>query len=119
MRNFRNYHVWHDGIELMSKIYTLTAHLPSNEPFGSRQQMQRAAVSIPSNLAEGCSRQSVREFKHYIEISLGSAFELETQMIIADKQYQLQKLPLFQETCDLLSKVQAELIALRNRLLGR
>jgi four helix bundle protein len=92
--------------------------MPSHETYSLIKQMQRSAVSIPSNCAEGCSRESEKEFKHFVEISSGSAYELETQLIIANNLFDLNRFSLYQETYDLLLKVQAELNALRNRLKG-
>ena len=85
MRNFRNLEIWTRGIELVKEIYKLTSTFPSNEKFGLISQMQRASVSIPSNIAEGCSRNSDVEFKRFLEIAIGSSFELETQIIIANE----------------------------------
>ena len=76
MRNFRNLEIWTRGIELVKEIYKLTSKFPSNEKFGLISQMQRASVSIPSNIAEGCSRNSDVEFKRFLEIAIGSSFEL-------------------------------------------
>ena len=83
MRNFRKLNIWLNGILLVKKVYKLTKKFPSIEKFGLANQMQRAAVSIPSNIAEGSSRNSEIEFKRFLEISIGSAFELETQVIIS------------------------------------
>lgn len=85
MRNFRNLEIWTRGIELVKEIYKLTSKFPSIEKFGLISQMQRASVSIPSNIAEGCSRNSDVEFKRFLEIAIGSSFELETQIIIANE----------------------------------
>ena len=85
MRNFRKLQIWTNGIEQVVSTYTLTKEFPHEEKFGLCSQLQRAAVSIPSNIAEGCSRNSDIEFKRFLEISMGSAFELETQLIIANK----------------------------------
>jgi len=82
MRNFRKLEIWNKGITLVKKIYKITSDLPSSEKFGLISQMQRCAVSIPSNIAEGCSRNSEIEYKRFLEISMGSAFELETQLIL-------------------------------------
>ena len=83
MRNFRNYDVWVDGVEFSIDIYKMTEDFPKKETYALCDQMQRAAVSIPSNIAEGCSRRSVNEFAHFLEFSLGSSYEIETQLEIA------------------------------------
>lgn len=83
MRNFRNYDVWSDGVDFSIEIYSLTENFPKKETYALSDQLQRASVSIPSNVAEGCSRRSENEFAHYLEISLGSAYEVETQLEIA------------------------------------
>lgn len=85
MRNFRNYEVWNAGVEFSTHVYELTENFPKKELYALCDQLQRASVSIPSNIAEGCSRRSQNEFAHYLEISLGSAYEIETQMEIARK----------------------------------
>ncbi len=82
MRNFRKYTIWQDGIKFVKQIYLFSEILPIEEKFGLISQIRRAAVSIPSNIAEGCSRNSDKEFNRFLEIALGSAFELETQLII-------------------------------------
>ena len=82
MRNFKKYTVWQKGITLVKKIYLFSISLPVDEKYGLVSQIKRATVSIPSNIAEGCSRNSEKEFKRFLEIALGSAFELETQLII-------------------------------------
>ncbi len=85
MRNFRSLNIWKEGITLVKRIYKLVEVLPSEEKYGLKSQMCRAAVSIPSNIAEGCSRNSETEFKRFLEIAIGSSFELETQLIIIDE----------------------------------
>lgn len=82
MRNFKNLTVWQKGMNLVKEVYFLGKYLPNNEKFGLYSQMTRAAVSIPSNIAEGCGRQSDKEFKRFLEIALGSAYELETQLLL-------------------------------------
>jgi four helix bundle protein len=83
MRNFRNYDVWTDGVDFSIDIYKITESFPKKETYALCDQLQRAAVSIPSNIAEGCSRKSVNEFAHFLEFSLGSSYEVETQLEIA------------------------------------
>jgi len=85
VRNFRNLEIWKNGIEIVKQIYTLCEKLPSEEKFGLRSQITRASVSIPSNIAEGCSRNSEIEFKRYLEIAIGSLFEVETQLTIVEE----------------------------------
>lgn len=82
MRNYKNLKIWEQGIEIVKQIYVLTEQLPSSEKFGLKSQITRAAVSIPSNIAEGCSRNSEIEFKRFLEIGMGSLFEVHTQLII-------------------------------------
>ena len=82
MRNFRSLNIWKEGIELVKRIYKLAELLPPEEKFGLKSQICRAAVSVPSNIAEGCARNSEIEFKRFLEIAIGSSFELETQLII-------------------------------------
>ncbi|AXG69118.1 hypothetical protein KORDIASMS9_01337 [Kordia sp. SMS9] len=82
MRDFKKLEIWKNGIALVKEVYKLSDNLPSTERYGLKSQITRAAVSIPSNIAEGCSRNSEIEFKRFLEIAIGSLFELETQMII-------------------------------------
>jgi four helix bundle protein len=85
MRNFREYDIWKSAIEIAKEIYLLTEQFPNAEKYGLVSQIQRAAVSIASNIAEGASRESEKEFSHYLQIALGSAFEVETQLTIAQE----------------------------------
>lgn len=84
MRNFKELTVWNKVVSLAHQIYELTYDIPRNEQFGLTSQLRRCSVSIPSNIAEGCSRGD-KEFCRFMSISLGSAFELETQLIILSK----------------------------------
>jgi len=85
MRNFRELKIWNKGIELALQAYQLTGQLPKEELYGLKSQINRSGVSIPSNIAEGCSRSSKKDYIRFLEISLGSAFELETDIIISEK----------------------------------
>lgn len=85
MRDFRKLEIWHNGIIVVKEVYSLTEKFPDKEKFGISSQMQRCSVSIPSNIAEGCSRNSETEYKRFLEIAIGSAFELETQLIICSE----------------------------------
>ena len=85
MRNFRQLNIWKEGIEIVKEIYMITKEMPEREKFGLIAQLRRAAVSIPSNIAEGCSRNSNIEYKRFLEIAMGSSFELETQLYIVQE----------------------------------
>ncbi len=85
MCDFRKYAIWQKAIELTDKIYSYTDTFPKSEVYALSNQLQRAAVSIASNIAEGSSRSSEKDFAHYLEISIGSAFEVETQLTIAQR----------------------------------
>lgn len=80
--SYKDLHVWQKSIQLVVAIYELTDLFPRSELLGLTSQMRRAAVSIPSNIAEG-SRRSKKEFKNFTQIAYGSGSELETQIIIA------------------------------------
>ena len=82
-RNFRNYPVWQQAVEYATKIYKITSDMPYFEKKGLCDQLQRAAVSISSNIAEGSARTSDSEFAHFLDIALGSAYEVETQLLIS------------------------------------
>ena len=75
--------VWQYSMRFVSALYLLTKQFPSDERFGLTNQIQRASVSIPSNIAEGAARQSNKEYIQFLYIALGSAAEAETQLLIA------------------------------------
>lgn len=83
MRNFRNYEIYQEAMEIATLVYKKTKTFPKSEVFALSNQLNRAVVSIASNIAEGASRDSEKEFSHFLEIAAGSAFEVETQLIIA------------------------------------
>ena len=82
-RNFRDYKVWNDAIVLSTLVYQITGKMPWFEKKGLCDQLQRAAVSISSNIAEGAARSSDADFARFLDFALGSAFEVETQLKIA------------------------------------
>lgn len=83
VRNFRNYKVWQDAVQYATKVYKVTSEMPWFEKKGLCDQLQRAAVSISSNIAEGSAKPSNVEFAHYLDASVGSAYEVETQLLIS------------------------------------
>ncbi|MEW4924790.1 four helix bundle protein [Algibacter sp. 2305UL17-15] len=89
--NFKKLKVWQDGISLVRDNYKLTRTFPDFERYNLISQMNRCAVSIPSNISEGSSKSTDRHFKKYLENSLGSAFEWETQLIVSYNEEYLNK----------------------------
>ena len=84
-RNFRNYKVWQDAVAYSTMIYQQTDKMPWFEKKGLCDQLQRAAVSISSNIAEGAAKPSNADFARFLDTALGSAYEVETQLLIANK----------------------------------
>lgn len=82
-RNFHNYKVWQDAVDLATLVYNTTSKLPWFEKKGLCDQLQRAVVSISSNIAEGAGRPTDADFAHFLDQSLGSANEVETQLLIS------------------------------------
>ena len=83
MRNFKELKIWQKGFQIAVNSFKLTSTFPKEDKFGITSQITKAAVSIPSNIAEGSSRSSEKDYNRFIEISLGSSFELETQLLIS------------------------------------
>lgn len=117
MRNFRELTIWQNAISLAKNIYSLAEILPAKEKYGLVSQICRAAVSIPSNIAEGCSRSSQKEFKHYLEIVIGSAFEMETQLIIIAETEMVEKTSVSKLITE-INSLQAQINALIGKLKG-
>ncbi len=82
---YRDLEVWRLGLDLVETVYRCTADFPKSEIFGLRPQMRSAAVSIPSNIAEGQARSSSKEFQRFLSIALGSLAELATQLELANR----------------------------------
>ncbi len=83
MHNFKELKVWKLSIELSKAIFQTTRYFPNEYKYSLTTQMLRSSISIPSNISEGCGRKSNKELKQFLSISLGSSYELETQLIIA------------------------------------
>lgn len=83
MHRFKELEIWKKSRKFCSEIYNVTADFPTDEKFGLTNQLRRASVSIPSNIAEGSSRNSQKDFSRFLEIAIGSAYEIETQLLIA------------------------------------
>ncbi len=83
MRDFKKYDIWHLSHSLTLEIYAITSKFPKDEIFGVTSQIRRAAASIPTNISEGCGRNSDKEFNHFLNIALGSASETEYLLILS------------------------------------
>ncbi|GAA4974239.1 four helix bundle protein [Algibacter aquimarinus] len=83
MHKFKDLEIWKRSRLFCSQIYSMTSKFPDSEKLGLTNQLGRASVSIPSNIAEGSSRKSNKDFSRFLEMTLGSAYEIETQILIA------------------------------------
>lgn len=104
MSNHENLDAWKQSIELVDEVYEICKLLPPDERFGLALQMQRCAVSIPANLAEGCSRDSTKDFLKFVSIARGSLAELPTFIVIVERRdyvppERLERVKQLVETC--------------------
>jgi len=115
MRNFKELKIWQKDFQIAINCYKVTTTFPAQEKFGLVSQINRAAVSVPSNIAEGSSRKSDKDNNRFIEISLGSCFEAETQLLIA-KELGLGETELTEYTLTLLEEEEKMLTAFSKSL---
>jgi four helix bundle protein len=87
--NFRELGVWKEAFSLVRDIYMLCKKLPDDERYGLKSQIQRSAVSVPSNIAEGSGRTTDKEFLHFLNIAISSSYELETQLLLCSDLFDL------------------------------
>ena len=105
MHKIEELKIWKKSIKLTELVYEITLALPSNEKYGLISQIKRSSVSIPSNIAEGAGRNSIKEFKHFLSIANGSAYELQTQLILTTVLNLISK-DKIQPVLDLIKEVQ-------------
>ncbi len=86
VRDFKKLLIWQKGMIIVNEVYAAASFFPKEETYGLRAQTTRSALSIPSNNAEGSAKKSEKEYRYYTEIALGSAFELETHLLIIQQQ---------------------------------
>lgn len=115
IKSHRDLIVWQKSMDLVDEIYTLTRQFPVNERLGLISQIRRAAVSVPSNLAEGHSRGSRRDYTQFVSIAKGSLMELQTQLLIAMRQEFCAKSDV-QNALRSLGEIERMLTALRKKL---
>lgn len=85
VRSYRDLKIWQKGIELVKAVYGLTRKFPKHETYALADQLRRSSVSVPSNIAEGQARQHTGEFRQFLYIALGSAAEVDTQIVVAQE----------------------------------
>ena len=83
--SYRELLIWQKGMDITEKVYQLTKSFPMEEQYGLTSQIKRSSISIPSNIAEGYGRNSTKSYLHFNKIARGSLFELETQLLLANK----------------------------------
>lgn len=88
--NFRQLKIWQSAIEIALKVYLLSGKLPKEELYGLKSQIQRSAVSLASNIAEGSGRTTDKDFSKFVDYALSSSYELETQMLLINMIYELE-----------------------------
>ena len=117
-RNFRQYKVWQDAVTFATLVYEVTSKLPWFEKKGLCDQLQRAVVSISSNIAEGAGRPTDADFAHFLDLSMGSANEVETQLLISrnlayisEEQYQM----LLHRLSEIQRQLSGLIITIRNK----
>ncbi|WP_375582921.1 four helix bundle protein [Cyclobacterium xiamenense] len=115
MRNFRNWDVWQNSRILVKEIYLVTNGFPNEEKFGMISQLRRAAVSIPTNIAEGAGRNTQKDFRHFLNVAIGSAFEVETLLILS-ADVELISITQFEELLSSLTVIQKQLNAFITKL---
>lgn len=115
VNSFRDLRVWQVGMDLVEHVYRITRAFPAEETYGLRNQMRRASISIPSNIAEGHTREHSREFLQYISMAQASLAELQTQLEIATR-LKYVRVEEAKEVLDLATSLAKQLYALRNAL---
>ena len=115
MRNFRNWEIWKLSRKFVVEIYMITKDFPIEEKYGLTNQLRRASVSIPANIAEGAGRQSEKELKQFLHISMGSSFEVETMIYISNDLDYI-TIDRQEKLCSELNLIQAKLSAFISKL---
>ena len=115
MHNFKKLDIWMKSIDLVTEIYKITNTFPSIERFGLISQMQRSAVSIPSNIAEGSAKSSNKDFGRFLEISIGSSFELETELLLGFNLNYIDS-DIYNDLQSKISEIQKMIIGFKNKL---
>jgi len=115
MNRFKELKVWQKSMQLCKEVYSITKEMPKTELYGLISQLNRAVVSIPSNIAEGSSRDSNKEFAYFLSIAQGSVYEVETQLILIQN-IKLVKKEKVEISLSLVTEIQKMLFVLKQKL---
>ncbi len=115
MHNFKKLSIWAKSMDFVTDIYRTTNTFPSSERFGLVSQLQRAAVSVPANIAEGSAKSSNKDFARFLEIAIGSTFEVETELVVSFNLNYINAEQLNQ-LVDKLSELQKMIIGFKEKL---
>lgn len=112
--NFRELSSWKFSFNLVKEVYLISKKLPNDEKFGLKSQIQRCAVSIPSNIAEGSGRTTDKEFLYFLNIAVSSSYELETQLLLCSELFNIE----VRELIEKLEEIQRMIGGLKKKLLN-
>lgn len=115
MRDFRELKIWEAAHYLTLKIYKITKRFPREETYALTSQMRRSSSSIPTNIAEGCGRGTNKEFAHFLQIAIGSSYELDYQILLA-KELEYISGDVYQELSSEVSSLQKQIAALLKKV---
>lgn len=115
MQDLRKLHVWQKAHQLVLSIYAISASFPEEERFGLMSQLRRAAISIPSNIAEGCGRETSAELRRFLYVAMGSASEVDYQLLLAHELRFIDR-TLYQQVMSELDEIKRMLSGLIQRL---
>jgi four helix bundle protein len=107
MHKFEDLKVWNKAMELTTLVYELVKSLPDDEKYGLSSQIKRCVISIPSNIAEGAGRNTDKEFLYFLSVSLGSSYELMTQIYLLERLNFKVNTELTKQTIDLIKEIQS------------
>jgi four helix bundle protein len=115
MRDFRQLNVWEEAHNLALEVYRITKNFPKEELFALTNQLRRAVVSIPSNIAEGCGRGTNKEYAQFIQIAMGSAYEVDYQLLLSKDLGYLEKVE-YEKLNDRIDKIKRQLASLLKKI---
>lgn len=116
IKSYKDLLIWQKGVQIVIATYKLTKAFPQEELYALSNQIKRASISIPSNIAEGYGRNTDKSFSHFIDVSRGSLYELETQLLIAKELEFIQDIEMFNHIISLINEQSKMINAFYNTL---